>query len=92
MNNAKNTNEMSKQNSQTAESQTVMNEIKTFENWNGDSISFAPFFHNACNVYRVARNVNQMLDSICEAKAFRTKKACQLACDAEFNQWNKQAQ
>ncbi|MAO21271.1 MAG: hypothetical protein CMJ25_11020 [Phycisphaerae bacterium] len=64
---------------------TTMTNAQAFTNIYGEHISFTPFFHNACNVWRVSRNVNSELDEVYENKAFKSLDSCQAACETLLN-------
>ena len=63
----------------------TMTNAQAFTNIYGENISFTPFFHNACNVWRVSRNINSELDEVYENKAFNSLESCQAACQTLLN-------
>ena len=66
---------------------TTMTNAQAFTNIFGERISFTPFFHNACNVWRVSRNVNNELDEVFENKAFNSFESCESACKTLLNKY-----
>jgi len=60
----------------------TMANAQAFTNIYGEVISFTPFFHNACNVWRIAKNVNGELEQVYENKAFDSVENCSKACIA----------
>ena len=51
--------------------------MRNFTNVFGTVITHKPFFHNAANVWRVARFEDGELDIVFENKGFKTEDACQ---------------
>ncbi len=67
----------------------------TFTNWNNKQISFLPFYHTACKVFRVARYEQGELDVVYENKGYNNLRDCECASFVHYNYWmefnNKQS-
>ena len=57
------------------------NDMKAFTNIFGTRIENKPFFHTACDVWRVARFEDNELDMVNERTGYKTYEECLTACN-----------
>ena len=62
--------------------------MRTFKNIFGVDISIKPFFHTACDVWRVSRYENNELETVYENEGFERYIDCVIACEEHFNKIN----
>jgi hypothetical protein len=55
--------------------------MKAFTNIFGTRIENKPFFHTACDVWRVARFEDNELDMVNERTGYKTYEECLTACN-----------
>jgi len=55
--------------------------MKAFKNIFGTQIENKPFYHTACNVWRVARFENNELDTVNENVGYKSYEECLIECN-----------
>lgn len=59
--------------------------MRTFKNIFNVEISIRPFYHTACEVWRVARYENNKLFEVYESKGYERRIDCVIACQEHFD-------